>query len=182
MVHLISFPTSSPSSLFEADDPNPDYRTKVLPPNILSVKLDVLDPAQWVELNTRFNDKHEREEDRVFDGIVISTSSSGVSAPGMTDLAQTPCSSAYATSPCVWTRPATDNLFHCAPFPETPTAIFKQADDLIGRTGWISVYGAFKRDQGGFHSQGDEKVCNVVCSFARLVNECAAVIHDPGGN
>ena len=77
MVHLISYATSSPSSLFEADDPNPDHRTEVLPPNILSpIKLDVLDPAQWAELKTRFNDKLEREEDGVFDGIVISTSSS----------------------------------------------------------------------------------------------------------
>lgn len=65
---------------------------------------------------------------------------------------------------------STDNLLHCAPHPETSHAVFKHASKLVRSTnskqeeegaelgGWVSVYGAFKRDDGDFASEGDQKV------------------------
>jgi hypothetical protein len=51
-----------------------------------------------------------------------------------------------------------DNLLHCAPFPSTPSSIFQHATTLLKPGGWISFYGAFREDDGGFGSEGDRKV------------------------
>ena len=66
--------------------------------------------------------------------------------------------------------PSIDNLLHCAPHPQTSHAVFKHASRLVRSTtskqeeegtelgGWVSLYGAFKRDDGDFASEGDQKV------------------------
>ncbi|KAG7527262.1 hypothetical protein FFLO_07109 [Filobasidium floriforme] len=50
-----------------------------------------------------------------------------------------------------------NNLLHCAPFPVTPSSIFRHATTLLKPAGWISFYGAFRGDDGGFESEGDRK-------------------------
>jgi hypothetical protein len=80
-----------------------------------------------------------------------------------------------------------DNLLHCAPHPETSHAVFKHASQLIRRTsskqgeaeagfeGWVSVYGAFKRDDGEFASEGDKKVSVLTSIIPAVIAELWAI-------